>query len=72
MQYRQKPDDISDHAVLELHGERVLEKIAPGRFDEPQPFRRRHEGAIDRRPGVVDETRIETGNQRAEIDLKQQ
>ncbi len=63
---------IGDHAVLKLHGERILEEIAPGRFDEPQPFRRRHESAIDRRPGIVDETSIKTGDQRAEIDLKQQ
>jgi len=70
VQYRQKPDDISDHSVLKLHGERVFEKIAPSRFNEPQPLRRRHEGAIDGRPRVVDKTRTEPSHQRAKINLK--
>ena len=35
MPYRQKPDCISDQAVLELNRERVFKKIAPGRLKEP-------------------------------------
>ncbi len=30
VQYRQKPNEISDHAVLKLHRERVFEKFSPG------------------------------------------
>ncbi len=31
MQQGDEPDGVSEHAVIELDGERVLEKVAPGR-----------------------------------------
>ena len=48
---------IGQHAVVELHGQRVLEEIAPRRLLEEQPVGRRDEGAVDQRPGVVDSGR---------------
>ncbi len=72
MQRRESQNCIADDTVIELDGERVFEKVAPRRLDEPQPFRRRHECPVNKRPGIEDEPGIETGDQRAEVDLKQQ
>ncbi len=69
MKHRQDQQRIGGHAVLELHGERVVEQIAPPRLLEPQPRRRRNEGAVDLGPGVVHPARPQARDQRAEIKL---
>src|SRR6185503_1155033 len=58
--------------VIELDGKRVFEQVAPRRLDEPQPFGRRYQYAVNKRPGIEDEPGIETGDQGGEINLKQQ
>ena len=57
--------------MLELHGQRVVEQIAPPRIFEEQPRRGRNEGAVDLRPGVVDPARAQARDQRAEIELQE-
>ena len=68
---RDDPDRIGEHAMIELHRERIFEEIPPQRHVEKQPRRIRHEGAVDQRPGVVDVAGAQAGDQRAEIDLRQ-
>ena len=53
---------IAQHAVVELHGQRILEQVEiPGRgFAEAGG----HEGAVDQRPGVEAHAGIEPGHQR--------
>src|SRR5262245_33067836 len=72
MHCRQNPNGIGDHAVIELDGERVFEQIAPRWLDEPQPFPRRHESIVNKRPSVENESGIKAGDERTEINLKQQ
>ena len=59
---------VAQHAVIELHGERVLEQVEiPGRgFAEAA----RHEGAVDQRPGVVAEPCVDSGDKSARQDLE--
>ena len=66
-----QPDRVGEHPVVELHGERVLEQIAPPRRLEPQAARLRDERAVDLRPGVEAHAGVEACDQRAEIDLRQ-
>ena len=66
------PDRIGHHAMVELNGKRILEQVAPDGAHKPQPLRSRHNGVIDRRPGIEDEARVETGHQRTKINLQQQ
>ena len=60
---------VGHHAVIELHRERVLEQVAPERGIEEQARGGRHEAAVDQRPGVVDQSGAQAGNERAEVDL---
>ena len=55
----------------ELHRQRVLEEVPPQRRFMREPRRIRNEAAVDQRPRVVDQSRAQTGDQRAEIDLQQ-
>ena len=71
MQQRDRKDRISQQAVIELHGENVLEEIAPQRRIEKEPRGVRHQRAVDQRPGVVGVAGAQSGHQRAEIDLRQ-
>jgi hypothetical protein len=71
VQHRDEPQRIGGEAVIELHRERVLEEIAPQRRFEEQARAVRHEGPVDQRPGVVDETGAQARDQRAEIDLRE-
>ena len=66
------PDRIGHHAMVELNGKCVLEQVAPDGAHKPEPLCSRHNGVIDRRPGIEDEARVETGHQRAKINLQQQ
>src|SRR5262249_10209884 len=61
-------DDVAKHAMIELHGERVLEQVQePGlRFAEPA----RNKGAVDQWPGVVAEARVGAGNGTTSQDLE--
>ena len=68
MEQRQSDEAVGDHAMIELHGQRVLEEIPPRRLVEQQA--RRHQRSVDQRPGVVDEPGMEARDQRAEIDLR--
>jgi hypothetical protein len=53
-------DHIAQHAVVKLHGERILEKVEiPGRGLAETI---RHEGAVDQRPGVEAKAGIETSD----------
>ncbi len=71
MQDRKDPDGVGQHAVAELHGERVVEEIAPPRHLEEQPRGGRNDGAIDRWPGVEDPSGPQAGHQGAEIELQE-
>ena len=68
MEKRHGDEAVGEHAMVELNGERVLEEIPPHRLVEQQA--RRHERAVDQRPGVVDEPGMKARDQRAEIDLR--
>ena len=59
---RRGDDRVTQHAVVELDGQRILKQVQiPGRG---LPEAGRHEGAIDERPGVVAHAGIEARNQR--------
>src|SRR5580700_1203832 len=57
--------------MVELHHEGVFKKIPPPRHVKKKMRRARHKGAIDERPGVVDVTGAQPGDDRAEINLSQ-
>ena len=69
MQDRQHKQCIGHHAMLELHGERIFEQIAPPRLFEEQPRCGRNQRAVDLRPGIVDAACAQACEQRAQIKL---
>ncbi len=71
MQKRGDKDRVSEHAVIELHRQNILEEIAPERRLEKEPRPVGYQRAVDERPGIVRITRAQARNQRTEIDLRQ-
>jgi len=69
MDERKRAQSIGRHAVVELHRQRVLEKIPPQRVSEEQVRGSRNEVAVDQWPGVEDQPGPQSGHQSAEIDL---
>ncbi|ODR95438.1 hypothetical protein AUC69_02775 [Methyloceanibacter superfactus] len=65
---RRYDDRVAQHAVVELHRERVLEQVEiPGRgLAEPA----RDEGPIDQRPSVETETAVDPGHHGAREQLQ--
>ena len=71
MQQRNDKDHVGEHPMVELHRQRILEKISPERRCKQQVRGVWNERAVDQRPGIVDVAGAQSGNQRAEIDLHQ-
>ena len=70
MPERQSEDQIGDHAVEELDGDRVVDEIGPERLQSPQDVGRRNEDAVHQRPSVVDEARPQSSDEAAHENLQ--
>src|SRR5580692_4567162 len=64
-------DKISDHAVIKLHRQNVLEKIPPYRRFEEQTAGSRYQRAVNQRPGVVGVAGAQPRDQSTKVDLRQ-
>src|SRR6202044_2210515 len=70
MEKNANKDRISKYAVIELHRQRVLEKIPPQRGIEEKVPGGGNERTVDQRPGIVDQAGAQTRHQCAKIDLR--
>ncbi len=68
---RDNKDRVSQHAVVELHGESIFKEIPPQWRIEEQARWIRQQRPVDQRPGIVDAAGAQPGDQRAEIDLSE-
>jgi hypothetical protein len=62
-------EGIGQHAVDELHRQRVLEQVAPPRLHDPEPGG--NDRAVDQRPGVVAHAGAKPRDEAARRDLHQ-
>ncbi len=69
MEQRQREQHVGAEAMIELHGQRVLEQVAPPRRLKQQA--RRKQVPVHQRPGVEREPGIEAGDNAAEEDLNE-